>query len=241
MTSSMKHAFLTCMILMVAGCASGVPEVQPVSVVRAEERQVNKSKTDSCLVALLMSGNDQIGTAFKVSVDGKITTYLTASHVLAGLKNKKPNLIYRCGGLEVTRKVVNMEKLASLDAVLLSLEKDIVEIPALPVKAAREGAAVNIPGFAAIGGVEDKLKGVMVPLSGDILSVQEGFVYFKANGIRPGASGAPIIENGNVTGIVVGRYVEKGGASSEFGYGIDMRQIFRAIASRFPGSGADRL
>lgn len=227
-----------CVTFVATGCTSGGTEVQPVKP--NEEKQAVAKKTGSCPTAYLMNGDSQVATVFKVIVDKRIVAYLTANHAAVGQQNKKLSIVYRCGDQEVIRKIINTEKLASLDAILLSPESDISEMPALSVKAAEAGS-VYIPTFTAIGDIDKNLKGVMVPLSGSILLVKEGVVYFKVNGIRPGASGAPILKDGDVVGLVVGRYLEKNGGYSEYGYGIDIQQIFKAIAARFPGSGAGRL
>lgn len=188
-----------------------------------------------CQVAALMNGSEQIGTAFKTNIGNKFFAYLTAGHAIPLKKQKNFVISYRCGDISVSQKVLAVEKLAGIDVSILRPATDISEMPIILDGKNNEAGDLGekpliIPNYSGLSDLDANLKNEFIFSRGVFIAVKENKIYFTADIIKPGASGAPILnKNGRVIGVVTGRLLEKNGVFSGVGYGVPIQQVFESF------------
>lgn len=247
-----KNAAICAFMLVMTGCSTTKDGVEQFVEKSADAlqlmQQLDKAMAETirlsrteCLIAVFMDGNEQVGTAFKIKIDDKSYAYITAGHNLSYGKTKNLSLLFKCGNKSETRKITNAEKLSGIDAALLRLDQDVDEMAEL-LPGGFVGLEVSVPNYSYLEDFDKRLKWAFVPSKGRIISEKDGQIFFISDVIRPGASGAPIInEFGKVVGVVTGRYLEKNGSYSGVSNGYTIQQVLRAITVRSNSGNAERV
>lgn len=246
-----EKAAAFCCMLVSAGCSStshigDQPAENPdklsgrTTIFIAELMQAALHQYE-CAIGIFMDGSEQVGTVFKTKIDDKSYAYITAGHNLPYGKTKNLSLQFNCNGKKEIRKITNAEKLSGIDVALLRLDDDIdgmIELP--PGEVA--GLEIDIPNYSYLEDFDKSLKWAIVPARGRVISEKDGRIFFTSDVIKPGASGAPIINRlGKVIGVVTGRYLEKNGSYSGVGNGYTIQQVLRAIAVRGGSGNSERV
>lgn len=205
----------------VSGCASNAISSTP-----------KEDFEPSCVVGLLSSGKEHLGTVFKLSLP-EGPAYVTTAHSLPTSRTKEVWLTFACAGKTNRQRIVASEPLPGVDVAIIRPATPIQEMPALRPGRLQPGSFL-IPSYPQMASLDPRLAGVAVEVSASYAHAAEGKLYFFAQFLRQGASGAPVVDQRQeVVGIVVGRLLE-GGTYAGIGHGEAISKILAAFAARAP-------
>lgn len=197
------------------------------------EQKNTSTYKDKCYIAELNSGNNAIGTIFKTRTPEGVI-YLTASHSLPSIINDNLYLTTYCTNKKIRHKIVAFENLPNTDVSLLKPDSKIDELLTLEPLESEYSGEVFIPNYSSLANFDPILSNVILTSRGDLLKKIDGNIYFTANSLFEGASGAPILtKQGDLLGLVNGRYNLNNNKDiySGVGYGTSIEKILKAIKS----------
>lgn len=221
------------MLVLCVGVGCATPSDAPVV------SQPGATDGSACQsIGMLVNNGEQIATAFKIRNKDQ-TYYLTAAHVFSEKSKASAKLVFNCKGVVDVVKVIDFKKIPNIDVAAFSPEKDINRMPVMATEPPKVGK-ISIPNFSSFTDIDPRLSGVLFNSYGDMVKVDGDMIYFSANIIRAGASGAPVInDRGAVVGVLSGRFLEKGGYFSGVGYGISMEQVLKYLSAGIADNSVD--
>ena len=180
-----------------------------------------------CGVYAISTGGDSIGTAFTV-VEGKTRYFLTASHVVRGLDERRLSLTSNC-----SNERVNIDRVLytpSLDLAILIVNHN-PQTPGFRIatQLPNWGDQLLLPGYPNVATSSVRFSNQLVPAEGRFISLDGKLILMTVDIVHKGSSGTPILAaNGEVVGILTNRLLSEG-IYAGLSYGVNFNAIRAAI------------